>query len=243
MNLNIFNNKLKPTFNEYNLDDLKNLYKLKTNEEIDNIEKNDLIDKLNILWKNTPLDNDIDCAFCMELVTNGDNMITNCGHYYHTTCYLKYINSSMNNFLGTTIQETSNLSNIFKCPKCRNNLIEINQYNINNNQYNINNNQNNINNDFSINDIPNLNDDTNEVPILDPRYDYFNNDINMDINTGLWVFNNASHIILNNEIHNEIYNNYQNLYDRSLPENSSDTTIDSINEIQDDTSIDSDIDN
>lgn len=240
MNVNIFNNKIKPKFEDYNLDDLKKLYKLKTNEEIDIIEKNDLILKLTEIWKNTPIDNDIDCAFCMDLVTNGDNMITNCNHYYHTTCYLKYINSSMNNFIGSTMQEIGNFYNIFKCPKCRNNLIDINQNNINHS---------NINNDFTINDIPNLNNDTNEVPILNPQYDYFNNDINMDINTGLWVFNtfggfnNASHIILNNGIQNEIYNNYQNLYDHVIPENNSDTTIDSVNDEHDDTSIDSDIDN
>ena len=78
--------------------------------------------KLDKIWKETPIGEDIDCAFCMDIVTNGDCMITSCNHYYHTTCYLNYINSAVNNYRNNN-QFSNNFNNIFKCPKCRNDLI------------------------------------------------------------------------------------------------------------------------
>lgn len=221
MSIQIFNNKIKPNFENMDIKELKNLYKLKTKNICKINDKTLLINELINFWKNNPLHEDIDCAICMELVTNGDHMITECNHYYHSSCYFKYINSNINNYIDN--KDTNSIKSIFKCPKCRNNLIENNLDNIENNNENededeeidINNNLTNINgiwtfnsnnlfnhqpimiNNFSynINDLINI---SNEEMFFDQQI-YYNNipglnyiDENLDNNSGTSIDSNSS---------------------------------------------------
>lgn len=59
-------------------------------------------------------DDDSTCVFCLDIITENDTLTTKCNHKFHTGCYFNYINTSV---------KTTNLTNTFKCPICRNNLL------------------------------------------------------------------------------------------------------------------------
>ena len=65
-----------------------------------------MILKVNDIWNNLVLGPDIDCPICLEIITNEDNMITNCGHYFHSSCMIKYIvmSKSNNSILEKTLE-------------------------------------------------------------------------------------------------------------------------------------------
>ena len=116
---NIFESKYKPNFSIYSNDELQNIITQFTNNTCLIDSRDELINFANNLWKNIPISNSSICPICIELVNNGDNLITKCGHYFHSSCLLNYIyskTSSNNNY-------QDNLHFIFKCPSCRSYLI------------------------------------------------------------------------------------------------------------------------
>lgn len=172
---NIFDNKTKPDVSNYNINELKWIifnynksYCKESNLEIENIEiknienieniekmnKLELIKIINNLWFLHPIQNNIECLFCLNIITNGDNLITNCGHLYHSTCFFNYLFNSFNHELNKSV----NITNYFRCPKCRNYLSN------------------------QINDSNNTNEYENENII-----DNLNNNITIDLITGMWI--------------------------------------------------------
>jgi len=194
--INIFNNKIKPDISKYNIDELiwiitnyNILYNKESNsEELEKLNKTDLINIIYNLWNIQPIENDIECSFCLNVITNGDNLMTNCEHMYHSTCFFNYLFNSCKSKL-TDINNTNNISNYFRCPKCRNYLSnQINDTDIetNNNQEN-----NLINNQIIINgNYFNNNYYTTNF--------HNNNNINIDLITGLWIPSNNINLDLPN---------------------------------------------
>jgi len=120
--MNFFNTKIKPNIIEFTNEELIEIIK-KDNESIEtnNLSRDTLITKVNSIWDNLVLGPDIDCPICLENITNSDNMITNCKHYFHSSCMIKYIVMSKSN-------------NSICCPKCRTNIYSNNVIN-NNSEY------------------------------------------------------------------------------------------------------------
>ncbi len=124
----ILNSKKKPDLSNYKEKDLIDLLAQKDINVDKSLSSNQLIDMINNLW-NTHTYNDSDCPICLEQVTNLNHLVTSCGHYFHTTCYTKYLVGVVKNNLEP------------KCPQCRSNLLpkecDINQNTEeNNNIYN-----------------------------------------------------------------------------------------------------------
>jgi hypothetical protein len=107
----ILNSKIKPDLT--NLSNEQLLYLLNQNSiKINNQEdRNELVNKIYELWNNHSYFDSIDCPICLDIVTNSNHLITQCGHYFHTTCYTKYL------------IKCSSKNNDINCPQCRNNLI------------------------------------------------------------------------------------------------------------------------
>ncbi len=142
--MNFFNTKIKPNISELTDQELIEIIK-KDNEIADtnNLSRDEMILKVNNIWDNLVLGPDIDCPICLEIITNEDNMITNCGHYFHSSCMIKYIVKSKSN-------------NPICCPKCRTNIYSEDEPN--NNEYtDENTNNNNDNNNPHTNWISNIN--------------------------------------------------------------------------------------
>ena len=220
-----FNSKTKPNVNNYTNDDL--IYIINKNyelnyqtdqtdqtEQIEQIEqteqseqidynlysKEKLIQIVNDIWDNLVLGSDITCPICLDFINNKNNMITKCGHYFHSSCMIKYIVKSKSN-------------DIITCPQCRSTIYQeyLEENNIASNVTNtiINNNLNNdLNNDY----------DNNERIL-----DYFNYNFPINLNTGMWVdYNFNNHIsvnISNNVNHTELLDNilYNNNNINDLP--------------------------
>lgn len=113
--MDFFNSKIKPDITKFSDTELVNIC-LKSNEitqtntQIKDMQREDLIKQVNMIWNNLCIGPDIDCPICLEVITNQDNMITNCGHYFHSSCMIKYIvKTKLNN-------------NCIGCPKCRTNI-------------------------------------------------------------------------------------------------------------------------
>ncbi len=119
--MNFYNTKIKPNIIEYTNEELIEIIK-KDNESIEtnNLCRDTLITKVNSIWDNLVLGPDIDCPICLENITNSDNMITACGHHFHSSCMIKYIVKSKSN-------------NLICCPKCRTNIYSEDDINNNNN--------------------------------------------------------------------------------------------------------------
>ena len=121
--MNFYNTKIKPNITGLTDEELIKIIK-KDNELADtnNFSRKLMISKVNYIWGNLVLDIELDCPICLENITNADNMITNCGHYFHSSCMIKYIVKSKSN-------------NLICCPKCRTNIYsedDVNTNNINN---------------------------------------------------------------------------------------------------------------
>jgi len=177
VNLNdILKNKIKPNLTNYSIDELKimifNYFQNSNpNDNLENIEnKNKFeLDEIIIkLWNNYPISNNnsdiINCVVCFNPITNSDNLLMRCNHQIHSSCFFNYLftNLTNNNFNSNT------LSNLFRCPECRNYLTE----HINNVK-----NQNNFEPSENVN-FENI--------ILSDNNDYMEN-LNIDLVTGLWT--------------------------------------------------------
>ena len=210
-NNDIFTKRLKPNLNNYDkiqLINIINQYYLSINSNSDNIllsnlenKNNDELIKIIIdLWKNHPIQESneiIDCLFCLGPITNSDYMITECGHLYHSTCFINYLfNSfcSVNNLSISNSLKKNKISNYFRCPKCRKNLTE----QITSNKFD-------INSDLHENifiETDNLIDNSNIIDQMD---------ISVDLISGLWIENNS--------------NNYSNNYSSSFSYSDSSDSI------------------
>ncbi len=148
--MNFFNSKIKPNIIGYTNEELigiieqNNRTKLKSQSEeskeseesnesdeyarsvgpvpieTNNLSRDLMISKVNEIWNNLILGPEIDCPICLDSITNSNNMITNCGHYFHSTCMIKYIVMSKSN-------------NQICCPKCRTNIYSKDEPNTNSN--------------------------------------------------------------------------------------------------------------
>lgn len=118
-----------------------NLHKLKDNElleliqnhdpsfsinnNIENISRTKLVDKIFDLWANYELfdfnKNHIECLICCESLTNGNNLTFECGHKFHSGCIIKHIliytTTEYKNYLEDE-QKSSNKIN-YNCPQCK----------------------------------------------------------------------------------------------------------------------------
>lgn len=140
--------KTKPELNKYTLEELKEIIVkddkkrfnkildlinetvTETETEINSLKKN-IINEIYELWKNNPINNSEDlneCMFCFSQITNSDNMIMKCEHQSHSSCFFKYLYTNFNSILldknDYDIKEKK-INNIFRCPKCRKDLIDI----------------------------------------------------------------------------------------------------------------------
>lgn len=104
-----------PDFTILSVDECISLYQQYSNKPI--LENTNVIEELKNIWKNKSYHN-LECTICLEELKNGDNLITECGHYYHSSCVFKYIASLIKN------NKLYKDNNIIKCPKCKKYLID-----------------------------------------------------------------------------------------------------------------------
>ena len=98
MNLNdILNSKIKPDLTD--LTDEQIIEILKTNNiPIDDVkDKNQLVNLIIKLWSEYKYHDFLDCPICLDVVTNLDHTVTKCGHYFHSSCYTRYVVKSIIN--------------------------------------------------------------------------------------------------------------------------------------------------
>jgi hypothetical protein len=208
--MNFFNTKIKPNITEYKDEELIEIIK-KNNESTDtnNLPRDLMILKVKEIWDNLILGPDVDCPICLENITNSDNMITNCGHYFHSSCMIKYIVKSKSN-------------NLICCPKCRTNIYSEDVTTINNTNNN-NNNENNENNQMISNSDSDSDSDSNsdsgsgsESDPLDNSSRIYQNhtsginstvlnyfrgsNIPIDIVSGLWTNHTINNMIQNTTV-------------------------------------------
>ena len=114
MNTNIMNSSILPDFTILTQDECISLLQKYSNNFI--ISENiNVIEELKKIWKNK-LYHNLECTICLEELKNGDNLITECGHYYHSSCIFNYITSLIKN--GRLSEDNS----VIKCPKCKKSL-------------------------------------------------------------------------------------------------------------------------
>lgn len=139
----IFNKHTKPKLNNYNNNELTEIIinydkflniNTKTNFKIENYSDlsdkstSELIQIINELWKNhqiQDLDEIIDCVFCLSPIINSDFVISQCEHQFHSSCFFNYLFTSCCSTTNTNISNHSKITkitNLFRCPKCRNYL-------------------------------------------------------------------------------------------------------------------------
>lgn len=110
----ILESKCKPDLTNYSYEELfESVSKYDTKiTNYENKSKAELVKIIIDLWKNRAIGIDISCPICLELVSNGDNMITDCCHYFHSSCMIKYILSSK---VKKNFKKNKNIT----CPQCR----------------------------------------------------------------------------------------------------------------------------
>jgi len=183
-----FYSKVKPNINNYTKEELLNIIEnfKKSNDsnyKIDEDEgktKEELVNLTNDIWDNLSYGPDVLCPICLELVINKDNLRTNCGHYFHSSCMIKYI---------VKVKYDENIT----CPQCRTIIYNDSNQNTTNNNINYNLNDNFLNQDTDLNER---------------IIDYFNShNFPINLNTGQWTnygLNNFS-VYLSNNINPNIY--------------------------------------
>ncbi len=111
--MDLLNSRTRPdlsTFTDIQLLDIIKCIYPDYNTDFDSISRIELVKKILELWENAPISIDAECPICLDVITNSNNMITNCGHSFHSSCMFKYIINIKNN---------STIINSIKCPKCR----------------------------------------------------------------------------------------------------------------------------
>jgi hypothetical protein len=169
------------------------------NNKYDNLEnksKHQLEIILDELWKNFPIfdqqNNPIECSICFSYLTNSDNLLMNCNHQTHSSCFLNYLYS---NFISICNQQTNiidsqnKINYLFRCPKCRNYLTSHIKNNIETTELN----ESSINTEYEY--VSTLNNNINN-PLNNPLNNHFNHsytnnihsvipNLNIDLITGL----------------------------------------------------------
>lgn len=107
---------IKPDYTNHSDIEIHELYRMKTHEYNENATRQDMINELTKIWSLTKVEPEIECAICINPITNGNHLVLNCYHYYHTDCFLQYVNTCNN----------------FKCPLCRKNQVETTAINTHN---------------------------------------------------------------------------------------------------------------
>jgi hypothetical protein len=187
----LLKNKLKTNLSKYTFDQLKKIINdfIKNIEIYKSIYSIDIIEKINIntfdnfddcnklkleniinnLWEEFPIVNDsneiIDCAICLSNVNNNDNIVFQCNHILHSTCFLNYlftnfksIQQKTNNYNNDNMLNNK-ITNLFRCPNCRNYLTPFIK---------------NINNDIQLNNNIQLNnEELNNEHEYDDEYNNF----------------------------------------------------------------------
>lgn len=209
------------------LTEIKNKNILQINKE--DLRKKILIDWINNLWKNFPLlnnDNEIiDCIICLNNLNNTNYMIFECEHITHSSCFINYLFSNLKNSYNNDSNnefDNNNLIKLFRCPNCRNYLTEM----IKDSVSNINTN---ITNNISINNIDNVNYNSNDL-FNNPHF--IDDDYNMSETYGdeynnfiLWEYN-----LINNSIDNNMLSNIFRISNQNmLGLNNSNNIINNIN--------------
>lgn len=100
---------IKPDYTKYTDEEIKDMYNQVDNCN-ENLTRQEMVDKLLDVWSSGIIEPEIECAICMNSITNGNHLILNCYHYYHTDCYLQYTQTSNN----------------YTCPLCRKAQLESN---------------------------------------------------------------------------------------------------------------------
>ena len=109
--MDIFKNRIKPDLTKLSDSELHNIITTKLNQKCEYTSREELTKQIMFLWNQESIDN-IECSICLDFITNGNNLMTECGHQYHSTC------------LFNSLMKTN------KCPMCRYTLIDDNIYNI-----------------------------------------------------------------------------------------------------------------
>jgi hypothetical protein len=86
--MDIFESIIKPDLTKYKNEELLEILKKIKNEEINsnNFNRADAIKIIQEYWKTYRLDDELKCAICFELITNSNLTITQCDHYFHSSC-------------------------------------------------------------------------------------------------------------------------------------------------------------
>jgi hypothetical protein len=159
-----------------------------------------IIENINELWKKFPLLNNegdmIECMICLHNITNSDNIIFECEHITHSSCFLNYLFLNLKN-IKSNESSKENLLKLFRCPKCRNYVTEkIKSFSSNNAERQNENNITNITNSTNSTDS-----DEDEHYIIDEEYiideqygDEYNNFIFQEFNL---IENSMDNLMLN----------------------------------------------
>lgn len=136
----LIDKKIKPDLSKYNELQLENIYSDFTENKNNYLKKInisidaqiviqnicneikimvDIQQTVNELWKKFPLLNNegeiVECMICLNYITNSDNIIFECEHITHSSCFLNYLFSNLKNMESND----ANLLKLFRCPKCR----------------------------------------------------------------------------------------------------------------------------
>jgi hypothetical protein len=102
------------------INDICNNSKFIENNLMD-FNKKIIIDKIDNLWKKLPLLNSnrelINCAICLEIITNSNYIYFVCEHITHSSCFLNYLFYNLKN-------NNNDFIKLFRCPNCRNYLTD-----------------------------------------------------------------------------------------------------------------------
>lgn len=243
MNLNcILDSKIKPDLTKLTNEQLLEII-LNNGTQIDNLnnDRNQLINIVIKLWSENKYYDSIDCPICLDSVTNLDHIVTKCGHYFHASCYTKYIFKSIVN----------DKSKELKCPKCRDLLINMNESNHSQSQLNtILNSSSNLIINTSVDLLEHQDVFIPQANILESRFEfsnsYFNDMEDVDDIVDNFTFPINLHSGLWTDVNNVTGNLFQNFINDSNTSSNislnSDSSMDIDSIINSDPNINSDVD-
>lgn len=142
---NILSCRIKPDLSKYGECELEYIMQKiinKSNQQHQNeykVLKKNIISQIIDLWGKYPIFEKIECIICMNLITNSDNLVTECGHHFHSSCMFKSILKNKScpmcrNLLvdySCNISENSTITNPFYLFEINTNNIIIDESNIN----------------------------------------------------------------------------------------------------------------
>ncbi len=181
-----------------------------TIDNFENKNKNELEIILTDLWNGFPLvdnqSNPIECSICFSYLTISDNLLMQCNHQTHSSCFFNYLYSnftSINKNKTNILDSENKINNLFRCPKCRTYLTpyiknnvessDMNQIPINTNYEYVSIQADNLNQTNRLNqtNVLNYSQITNSI-LTNGNYNIRNNtnNLNIDLISGLWTLPN-----------------------------------------------------